>query len=247
MTPLFWLLWLAGLAVSTILGSFIVRKHRGFGFAIFATMLAIYVVGANVLVPRLIDLKVFGLSFIIVTGAMIWPYTAQMTDMINEVYGRKAAYLAAAVAYVANVMLVMFTQMAFQTPAIGDPGSETWFRTFFGVAGRVMIASICSYTVANFCDITLFSKIKNWARNWEGNAVSLLVFSSLRSALSDGVNMVIDSAIFYTIAFIGTMPGADLLALIGSSMAAKVIVSQIDLPFYWVFRLMTRNVERQFD
>ena len=244
MTPMFWIFWLVGLLVSTWLGAFIVKKLRVSGLFILGTMLAIYVVGANVLVPRLIELNIFGLSFIVVTGAMIWPFTAQLTDMINEIYGRKAAYLAAFMAYVSNIMLVLFLQMSFQTPTIGDPAGEVWFRSFFGVAGRVLIASMCSYTVANWADITIFSKIKEAFRNMEDNPLNILLFSSVRSAVSDGLNMVIDSAIFYTIAFIGTMPTEALLGLIGSSMLAKVIISQIDLPFYWLFRMMTRGVER---
>ena len=247
MSVTFWILWLLGLAISSVFGAYVVNRHRDRGLFILGTMLAIYVVSANILVPRLIDLKIFGMSFIVVTGAMIWPYTAQLTDMINEIYGRKSAIFAAVVAYLANIMFVIFVIMAIQTPPfVASADAEPWFRSFFGVAGRVLFASMCSYTIANFVDISLFAAIKKRFFKKERTVGDIFVYSGLRSAVSDGVNMIIDSAIFYTIAFIGTMPTATLLSLIGSSMLAKFILSQIDIPFYFVFRLMTRDVEREF-
>ncbi len=249
MTPLFWILWVAGLAVSTLLGAYVVKFHREKGLYVLGVMLAIYVVGANVLVPRLTGFSIFGLSFVLVTGSIIWPYTAQLSDMINEVYGRKNAIGAAALSYTANLMFVIFVLMSFQTPAL-DQTAEAYFTKFFGVAWRVLIASTCSYTLANLADITVFSAIKRWAyssgRETTKSAKGILAYSSLRSALSDGVNMVVDNLVFYTIAFYGTMPTPDLMVLIGSSMAAKVIMSQIDLPFYWAFRMMTKEVVREF-
>ena len=245
MSFLFWLFWGVGLLVSSLLGAYVVKKYREYGLFILGTFLAIYVVSANILVPRLINFEFFNLNFIIVTGAMIWPFTAQLTDMINEIYGKKASYLAAAVAYMANMMFVGFTLMAVHTPPfIASVANEPFFTSYFGVAGRVLFASMCSYTAANFVDIQVFSKIKAWAMGRELSTMGLLGYATLRSSVSDGLNMVIDSAIFYTIAFIGTMPNTDLWALVVSSIIAKVIISQIDLPFYWLFRLQTRDVSR---
>lgn len=243
MTPLFWILWLSGLLISTFVGAYVVRFHREKGLYFLGVMLAIYVVGANVLVPRLAGLNIFGLSFVLVTGSIIWPYTAQLSDMINEIYGKKSAIYAAALSYTANLMFVLFVLMAFQTPAI-NADAEPFFKTFFGVAWRVLLASTCSYTLANLADISVFAGIKKTYYKQEATAGNILKYSGLRSILSDGVNMVIDNVVFYTIAFLGTMPFPVLLGLIGSSMAAKVIMSQIDLPFYWAFRMMTRGVQR---
>jgi uncharacterized integral membrane protein (TIGR00697 family) len=241
----FWLFWLAGLAVSTILGAYIVKNYRERGLYILGTMLAIYVVGANILVPRLVNFNIFGMSFVLVTGSIIWPYTAQLSDMINEIYGKKSAYFAAFLSYLSNLMFVGFVLMAFNLKPL-DPTAEPFFQSFFGVAARVVLASICSYTAANLVDINIFSAIKKWASSREASAWNLLGYSSLRSALSDGANMVVDNIVFYSIAFYGTMPNDVLFSIIGSSMLAKVIMSQIDLPFYWIFRLMTREVKREF-
>lgn len=240
---MFWVFWLVGLAVSTVLGAYLVKNHREYGFPLLSAMLAIYVVGANILVPRLVDFSIFGVGFVLVTGSIIWPYVSQLSDMINEVYGRNKAIFAAAVAYLSNLMFVMFVLLAFQTKPL-DPGSEQWFRTFFGVAGRVLLASACSYTLANLADITVFSKLKAWSFNREQTIGNLLGFATLRSGLSDGVDMVIDNIVFYSIAFYGTMPNDALLALMGSSLLAKLIMSQIDVPFYWIFRVMIRGVHR---
>lgn len=242
----FWGLWLVGLVVSTFLGAYVVRNHRNtYGYAFLSTMLAIYIVSANILVPRLVTFHLVGTVFILVTGSIIWPYTAQLSDMINEIYGKRKAYFSAFLAYLSNLMFVGFILMAFQLEPL-VPDGEDWFISFFNVAGRVMIASICSYTAANYTDIRVFSKIKEWAFSKEKTAGNILAYSALRSSVSDGLNMVIDNIVFYSIAFYGTMPNEVLLSIIGSSMLAKFIMSQIDLPFYWAFRMLTRDVQRDF-
>lgn len=246
MTPAFWIFWALGLAVSTIVGSYVVKNYRQHGLLLLGTMLAIYVVGANILVPRLVELKMFGMSFVLVTGSIIWPFTAQLSDMINEIYGKKSAYTVAAIAYLANAMFAIFTLMAFQIPPLEAGPAEDFFRSFFGIAWRVMFASMCSYTVSNIADITVFSAIKKWAARLEQNAGSLLLYSSARSMISDFINLSLDSLVFYTIAFIGTMPFETLWGLVVTSTIAKVIIGQIDLPFYWVFRLITKEVKRDF-
>lgn len=254
MTWQFWVVWLISLAFSSLVGSLVVRKWRDRGVVALSVLLAIYVVSANLLVPRLVTFT-FIWQFVLVTGSIVWPFIAQLTDMINEIYGRKTALFAAAMAYAANLMFVIFTWLAMQTTPL-DAEAEPWFRQFFAQAWRPFIASFCSYTAANWADINLFAwfKRKVFKREegdiLEGDAYKtmgdILKFGTLRSAVSDMVNMVIDNIVFYGIAFIGTMPGGALLQLIGSSMVAKVILSQIDLPFYWLFRWLTKDVKREF-
>jgi len=242
----FWLFWLAGLAVATLAGSYVVKYHREKGLVILGAMLAIYVVSANILVPRLVLVNLFGWSLVLITGTVIWPFTAQLSDMINEIYGKKSAFYVAGVAYLSNVMFVMFILMAMQMTPL-DPGEgEAWFRSYFGVAGRVLFASMCSYTLANFADITVFARIKVWAAQREQTTGRLLAYSSLRSTCSDTINMVVDNVVFCTIALYGTIPNSVLWNLIGTTLAAKLILAQMDLPFYWAFRLLTRDVKREF-
>jgi len=254
MTWQFWVVWLVSLLFSSLLGALVVRRYRERGIITLSVLLAIYVTSANLLVPRLVHFT-FLWQFILVTGSIVWPFIAQLTDMINEIYGRKMALFAAAMAYAANLMFVIFTWLSMQTIPLWEADQEVWFRMFFGTAWRPFIASLCSYTAANFADIQLFSWLKRrYFKREEGEVVSgqvyksnwdIFKFSTLRSATSDMLNMIIDNIVFYTIAFIGTMPGAVLVQLIGSSMLAKVILSQIDLPFYWMFRFLTKDVERK--
>jgi len=247
MTVAFWIFWIAGLLVSTLAGAYLVRNYRNnYGLAILAMFLAIYVISANILVPRLINFNIFGLTFVVCTGAAVWPFTYQLTDMINEIYGKRSAYVAAAMGYLANLMFVGFILMSFQMVPIWEPGQEGFYATYFGLAGRILFASLCSYTSANAADIYVFSRIKKWSAEREQTSGNLLLYSGLRSALSDGVNLVVDNLVFYPIAFYGVIPNGVLVTLIISSMAVKGILSQIDIPFYFLFRLLTKNVERTF-
>jgi len=254
MTITFWVVWFISILVSSLVGALVVRKFRDRGLVALSVLLAIYVVSANILVPRLVHFT-FLWQFVLVTGSIVWPFIAQLTDMINEIYGRKAALFAAAMAYIANLMFVIFVWLSMQTIPLWDAPQEEWFRLFFGQAWRPFLASLCSYTAANLADINLFAwlKRKYFKREEgdiiEGNAyktnMDIIKFGTLRSAGSDIVNMIIDNVVFYGIAFLGTMPFGALLQLIGSSMLAKVILGVIDTPFYWMFRFLTKDVKRE--
>lgn len=242
----FWILIVLALSIYTLVGSYTVRYYRPYGFAVLAGFLAIYVTGANILVPRLVDINLFGLSFVLVTGSIIWPFTAQIADMINEIYGKRSAFVAAGIAYGANLMFVLFVYLSFQIAPLWSPEHEAFFREYFGVAGRILIASMSSYSLATYADITVFAKLKRWTYHKEKSTGNLLLYSAIRSGGTDGLNMVVDNLVFYTIAFAGVLPWNTLGTIMVSSLIAKVILSQINLPNYWVFRLLTRNVVRDF-
>jgi uncharacterized integral membrane protein (TIGR00697 family) len=232
------------MAITVVLGSLIAKKNRDLGFVAFTVMMAIYVVSANILVPRLVPFSIFGIPFVVVTGSILWPYVIQIGDMINEIYGKNKAYLSAILAYVANFMFVLFTIMALQLPSLYKADQEAFFRAFFGVAGRVFIASSLAYIVDNIFDITAYAFGKKLTFNNEKTVGKMLGFSSIRAMLVDALVEVGDCIVFYGIAFYGTMPNAVLIQLILSSIAFKVILSQVMIPVFWAFKMMTRGVER---
>jgi uncharacterized integral membrane protein (TIGR00697 family) len=209
--------------------------------------LAIYVVGANVLVPRLLTLDFGPVELVLTTGSVVWPFTVQISDMVNEIYGKKKAYLAAALSYLANVMFLSFVFMGLYATPLWDGAHEGFFMEYFSFAPRIAFASFVAYVLENWVNISIFAYLKERFRQNEmaQGVKGIVKFLVLRSATSDAASMVVDALVFTSIAFWGVLENSVLWSLILSSMAAKVILCQIDLPWLLLFRLMVRGVQRE--
>ena len=87
-----WLYWTIWLTITTFVSAWLIKKDRMLGYAAVTCFLAITIFTANLLVGRVIYLNLGIGTYITVTGSLIFPFTAQAVDMINEVYGRKKSY-----------------------------------------------------------------------------------------------------------------------------------------------------------
>lgn len=238
--------WAVGLSLSTAVGLWIVRRHREYGLSVLMCLFAVYVVSANILVPRLIELPL-GHGIIIATGSLIWPFTAQISDMINEVYGRRRALIAVAISYIANLLFVTFVLMALNTTPLWEEGRETFWRNYFSPAGRILFASSVSFVICQSLDVLIYSALKERFRSAESQATGrrLVLLTSIRSVSSDLVNMICDGALFAVLAFAFVLEPGALADLILGSILAKALIAVIDTPWLIIFRLGVRNVTRE--
>jgi len=98
---------------------------------------------------------------IIAGGTVIFPFTAQLIDMINEIYGRRRAYQAIILAFLANVMVSIFIFMDSLIPMIPElKDYEPIWRFFFLQTPRVVLASYTAFIICDTVDATVFGEIK---------------------------------------------------------------------------------------
>src|SRR4051794_40596231 len=107
------------LTATTLIGAVLVRRYRDLGLTVLVAMFACFVLSANVLVPRLISVPLVIATAVIPSGSLLWPFTGQISDMINEVYGKMRAYFAVAVAYVTNLLFLVFVALVGSFSAVG--------------------------------------------------------------------------------------------------------------------------------
>src|SRR3989337_1010455 len=101
----FWILWLGGMSILTALGTFVIKKYRDtYGYTVLVVILASLLTVNTVMAGRKVSVEIFGISMILLSGTVIWPFTSQIIDMINEVYGSKKSYVAAALAYLGRII-----------------------------------------------------------------------------------------------------------------------------------------------
>lgn len=243
---MFIFLWLTGLLLSVYISLYVIKKSREIGFTFLCVILTAYVLISNILTPRLTLIDLGFTRLMVVTGSIIWPFTAQISDMINEVYGKKMTILAAVFAYAVNLLFVLFVLMANETSAVWDENMENLWKTYFLPSGRVFLASSISYALCQLIDINVFSYYKEKYREVEDRSKNsrIIGFCSLRSILSDTINMICDAVVFSIIAFAFVLPLDSMLELIVSSIIFKVMLSVIDTPLFALFRIKIKNIYR---
>ncbi len=142
-----------------------------------AAMAAI-VVASNILVQYLI------LDGLLTWGAFTYPLAFLVTDLTNRIYGPNEARRVVLAGFMTGVICSLIgSQIMLQ----GD-GYE-----YPAVAFRIAIASGVAFLAAQFTDILIFNRLRNglW---WRAPLASTIVGS------------VIDTALFFTIAFSASVP-----------------------------------------
>lgn len=235
------------MTVTTVAGGVLVSRYRDAGFAVLATIFAGYVLSANIFVPRLVVINLGISEFTLTTGSIIWPFTAQIQDMINETYGRKKALISVGSAFLVNLLFITFVYVGRAVPAVWDVSAEEFWREYFSSAPRIFFASWATFIVAQGVDIAVFSRLKEQYRRLgeENSTKRIVLYSASRSMASDLVNMTIDAALFAFLAFAFTLPWKALWDLILGSIAVKVILSLLDTPWFLGYRLIIRGTARE--
>jgi uncharacterized integral membrane protein (TIGR00697 family) len=101
----------------------------------------------------------------------------------------------------------------------------------FGLMPQIALGSLCAYFVSQFLDVRIYSILKRvfpapdqlWIRN-NGSTI---------------VSQFVDTLIFCTIAFAGTLEGSVWISVFLSTYVIKFIVSVFSTPFLYAARRFT--------
>ncbi len=241
-----WIYWALGMTVTVLASAACVRRARRYGLVVLSGALTAYVLSANILAPRIAEVDFAVATATLATGSLIWPFTAQISDMINEIYGRVSAYVAVIVAYTMNGLFVLFVLMAHGARPTWTSTQETSWWGYFAPATRVFAASGGAFIVGELVDVAVFARLKAWAyaRGETDSLGSMTALSAARSALSGFADMALDAVFFTTFAFWGALPPAEFRSVLVSSVLVKAGLAVGMTPWFVSFRLATRGVRR---
>jgi uncharacterized integral membrane protein (TIGR00697 family) len=243
-----WALWATGLTASTLITSWLVKKHRDtLGYPSLLMVYLSYILGSNILASRIAELDLGFGAITVASAVVIFPFVAQVIDMINEIYGKKMTYFAIFLAFIANVLVSLFIYTASLVPPAPwiSELDDTW-RFFMLQTPRIVIASYIAFLASNLVDATVFAEIKKRVYKREVTVKGMIEGVLLRSLGTDVVNMVFDSILFFPLAFYGVIPPEGLLMVTFHGALVKVILTTLDTPWFIAFRLLTRGVRRDY-
>ncbi len=220
-------------AVIIFLGS-VVLLYKLFGkiglfaFIGFATILA------NIQASKSIEL--FNLTT--TAGSVLYASTFLTTDIISERYGKKYARTAVILGIIINVLWLVGIYLTISfTPSPSDAVNEG-LKTVFNFIPRITLASLVGYVFSQSIDVILYHAL--WKKT--GNSKKGLW---IRNNFSTLTSQLIDTIIFVTIAFVGTVPTNVFIEIMLTTYLFKAIVALLDTPFAYIARLVKPLIEKE--
>ncbi|NHJ01113.1 MAG: VUT family protein [Candidatus Heimdallarchaeota archaeon] len=204
----------------------------------------------------------FGLFQVVApAGVLVFPFTLQITDMVNEKFGRKAVYEMIWIALITQIILVI--SLAF---AIVLPMPENTYLPYdpllsFAIVPAITLASWISFFVSERFDAWIYDNLKKYfeikteSRDW-------WKFLWVRNVFSDILSLGIDSFLFIPLAFfilpsiqaifdssasILVLPIDVIVTLIVGQIIMKWILGIIDTPFMYLTRWIYEKEKRLED
>lgn len=191
----------------------------------FCALLLISNIGA----VKLID---FGGNFITDGGALLFPLTYILGDVLAEVYGLKAATRTILLGFGVSILASLSFILVDLAPALDEEVGNA-FSTVLGFLPRIVLASMCGYLVGQFLNAYVLVRMKQRfgsRRLW------------VRLLGSTIVGEAADTIVFCTVAFIGEITGGELLSYIALGFVWKVGIEAVMLPVtYQVIKFVKKR------
>ena len=174
-------------------------------------------IAANLLETKVIQLG----SLTVTAGLLVFPISYIINDCIAEVWGFRKARLIIWSGFVMNFFVVTLGLIAVSLPAAPFWEGEEHFNFVFGMAPRIVAASLMAFLVGSFLNAYVMSRMKiaSRGRNF-----------SVRAIWSTVVGETADLLIFFPVAFGGVIAWRELVVMMGLQILLKSAYEVVILP-----------------
>lgn len=185
--------------------------------SIFITCL----ITANISAVKLVE--IFG--FVLPAGTIIFPISYIFGDVLTEVYGYRQARRVIWLGFFCNFIVVVALWIGQILPPASFWDGQKAYERILGYTPRLLIASFLAYLVGEFANSFILAKMKiatqgRWL--WTRTIGSTVVGEGL------------DSLVFVTLAFVGTIPMAALWLAILTQWFVKSVYEAAVTPLTYI-------------
>ena len=186
-------------------------------FMLLGILFNVCLIAANLLETKVIQIG----SLTVTAGLLVFPISYIINDCIAEVWGFKKARLIIWSGFAMNFFVVALGLIAVAIPAAPFWEGEEHFDFVFGMAPRIVAASLMAFLVGSFLTAYVMSKMKVASRGRHFSA---------RAILSTLAGETADSLIFFPVAFGGIIAWRELLIMMCIQIILKSMYEVIILP-----------------
>jgi len=239
------LIWIITIFISTIFISQYIKTQQKEDVAI--AFYVLFVTISQIIAAKIGDFSIGTFQITAPIAVLIFPFTFQITDMVNENFGRSRTHRMIFIAFITQILMAIFIWFSIEiipAPFWGfDWGSnpneaQAFWVNFLSSAIRITAASWIAFIITENLDAVIYAKLKKLTKDknlW------------IRNVFSDIPTLALDSVLFITIAFMGDYP----LILIGEMILGQIITKWffgvIDTPFMYLSRGITTGRIKIFE
>jgi uncharacterized integral membrane protein (TIGR00697 family) len=179
--------------------------------AVFITCL----ITANIIAVKIISLG----PFVLPAAIFVFPVSYIFGDVLTEVYGYRVARRVIWLGFICNLIFVIFAWVGQVLPPASFWGGQEAYKRILGYTPRLLAASFCGYLTGEFANSFILAKMKILTKGrwlWSRTIGSTIVGEGL------------DTAIFITLAFIGTPSFVPIMILY--HWLGKVLIEAVATP-----------------
>ena len=181
-------------------------------------------VAANLLGTKITT--ILGVS--VSVGIFAYPITFLVTDIVEEVEGKRKTKNFIYAGFAALVLVLILTSLSVVLPAASRYDYNEEYKIVFGSSLRIIIASLIAFSISQFHDLWAFNLLKQKTKGR---------FLWLRNNLSTIVSQFIDTMLFMFIAFYHMTPkftAGFVLSLAIPYWLLKILMAVIDTPLVYL-------------
>lgn len=198
-------------------------------FLVVATVFVTCLITANIIAVKLVDI----LGFILPAAVLVFPISYITGDVLTEVYGYRQARRVIWLGFLCNALMVAAVWIGQVLPSASFWDAQSAYERILGYTPRLLLASLLAYLAGEFANSFVLAKMKIATRGrwlWMRTIGSTLVGQGL------------DSTVFMTLAFAGTIPTPALTEAVVTQWLAKSAYEALATPFtYMVVNRLKRE------
>lgn len=204
------------------------KKHSSL-FVIISILFVSSLLLSNVIAGKLILIA----GWVLPGAVILFPLTYIFGDVLTEVYGFQKTRLIIWLGFICNLLMAGIFMLVIAIPSPEFFESESAFATVLGMTPRIVFASLLAYLTGEFCNSILLSRLK---------ILTAGRFLWLRTIGSSLAGEGLDTIIFITLAFWGTLPASVLGQMMLFQYLFKVTYEAAITPLtYWVVGYLKRR------
>lgn len=205
---------------------------------IYITLLALFsvlIVIGNLTYKKFVTLNLF-YQFELSVGAILYPITFLITDLIVEFYGKERAKFCVDVAMAMNITAVAIVSMMDFLPATNwSKIDNNMFHDIFGFCGVALACSIFACYISQILDINIYSFIRDTTNG---------KYLWIRNNISTAISLLLDTTIVITLmTFFGAIDYENTFLLIWNSYSWKLFLTICSTPIFYLSVKIIRYLE----
>ena len=191
----------------------------------------------TLVVANIIAIKLFSFSvpiipddwlidnvWVLPVSSFTYPITFLITDTIAELYGRRTTTRIVWIGFGCSILMLAMIYFGKIIPGAGfwvADGGQDHYDFILGSVPRIVAGSMVAYLISQNFDVFAFHF---WKERTDGR--HLWFRNNASTMMSQGI----DTALFITIAFAGTVPGNVLATMLIGQYLVKVCLAALDTP-----------------